>query len=117
MKIHTETTISAAHHLPGYNGLCKNVHGHSFKIEVEIIGLINKEIGMLVDFKEVKDIINKFDHTDLNDYFENPTAENIAHHLANAISLRYPETTVSVKVWESATSWASESVSQSKLNY
>lgn len=72
--------FEAAHHLPNYDGVCKNLHGHSYKLEVEVSGFIEEITGMIMDFKELKEIVNKyvvnvFDHSNLNDHFENPTAE------------------------------------------
>ena len=106
MQVHTEVTISAAHHLPNYKGKCANVHGHSWKVEVDIEGSIKKGTGMVVDFSTIKDIINKLDHKDLNTIIPNPTAENITMYILNAIhDLGYFHD-VKVKVWESATSYA-----------
>lgn len=71
-------------------GLCNNpnYHGHNYELIVQITGTINPETGYLIDMKEVsqlvqKEIIQKFDHKNLNlDVPEfadlNPTAENIA---------------------------------------
>ena len=106
MQVHTEVTISAAHHLPGYDGPCKNLHGHSFKIEADIMGKVNKDTGMLVDFRDIKNIINELDHTNLNRIIKNPTAENISSYLVSRMKKKYPKLLIKVKVWESATSWA-----------
>lgn len=73
----------AAHHLPAHEGKCKNVHGHSYLLEIEITGRINEggmNPGMIMDFGMVKDIVEKkilsrVDHQDLNTIWENPTAE------------------------------------------
>ncbi|TBH74129.1 6-pyruvoyl trahydropterin synthase family protein [Aquirufa nivalisilvae] len=71
-------------------GLCNNpnFHGHNYELIVQITGTINPETGYVIDMKEVsqlvqKEIIQKFDHKNLNlDVPEfadlNPTAENIA---------------------------------------
>ncbi|MFL0161847.1 6-pyruvoyl trahydropterin synthase family protein [Aquirufa salirivi] len=71
-------------------GLCNNpnFHGHNYELIVQITGTINPETGYVIDMKEVsqliqKEIIEKFDHKNLNlDVPEfaqlNPTAENIA---------------------------------------
>ncbi len=62
-----------AHALYGYDGPCKNIHGHSYKLSVTIIGKINNvkkhpKNGMVVDFTDLKKIVNSniidcFDHT------------------------------------------------------
>jgi len=111
MQVHTEVTISAAHHLPDYKGKCSNVHGHSWRIEVDIDGSVDPNTGMLVDFSKIKDIINELDHKDLNDIIPNPTAEHIVCYILNRMRDEIPlkmSDEAQVKVWESATSWASD---------
>lgn len=78
-------SFEAAHHLPNYKGACHNLHGHSYKVEVTIGGTIyekGEKKGMILDFKDLKEIIKseigRYDHKNLNDYFENPTAEVMA---------------------------------------
>lgn len=67
-----EFTFDSAHMLAGHEGLCKNVHGHTYKVHVEVAhknNLINEgpSEGMVVDFKHMKDLFNehlfsKLDH-------------------------------------------------------
>jgi len=76
-------TFDAAHRLLDYNGKCANLHGHTWKGEVRIINIysIDKVVpdGILLDFSKIKKIIEKFDHTYLNDLINiNPTAENLS---------------------------------------
>ncbi|MFA5618896.1 MAG: 6-carboxytetrahydropterin synthase [Weeksellaceae bacterium] len=64
--------FEAAHALHGYDGKCRNIHGHSYKLEVTILGtpiMDNKhpKSGMVIDFGDIKKIVNeeiidKFDH-------------------------------------------------------
>lgn len=66
MRIVKIFTFSAAHRLPGHEQ-CKNLHGHTYKLEVEIEGEQDSS-GMVVDFIKFKDfvnklIINKIDHS------------------------------------------------------
>ncbi|AAB90801.1 conserved hypothetical protein [Archaeoglobus fulgidus DSM 4304] len=79
MIIGISTSFSAAHSIPGHKK-CGKVHGHNFKVEVEISGKV-KENGMVMDFFDLKRIVNevvaKFDHTLLNEQIEIPTSENI----------------------------------------
>ncbi|MFQ5446857.1 MAG: 6-pyruvoyl tetrahydropterin synthase family protein [Saprospiraceae bacterium] len=66
-------TFEMAHALPGYDGACKNIHGHSYRLEVTVIGTPLQEPGhpkdgMVMDFKDLKRIINDqvvniFDHS------------------------------------------------------
>jgi len=65
MKIAKEFRWEMGHRLPFHEGLCKNIHGHSYKMAVEIVGEVNKS-GMIIDFydlgKVIKPIINEYDH-------------------------------------------------------
>lgn len=76
--------FEAAHYLPNYDGPCKNVHGHTYKLEVgvSLIFFVINENGMIIDLKLLKKIVETnildiLDHTLLNDKIENPTCENI----------------------------------------
>ena len=73
--------FSASHYLSNYHGKCENLHGHNYKLIVSVKGKV-KEDGMVVDYKEIKKIvqekiIEKIDHTNLNDLIENPSSENL----------------------------------------
>lgn len=78
--------FSAAHNLKGYQGKCEALHGHNWKVEVSLGSEQLDKIGMVEDFKVVKEklrgILDLFDHKYLNvlPYFKkrNPTSENIA---------------------------------------
>lgn len=106
--------FSSAHNLRNYNGKCENVHGHTFEVELllELEKLNN--IGISIDFKDVKNVLkaelDKLDHYYLNqiDPFDkiNPSAENIAHFLYNKIKIKLPELK-EVFVWESENARAS----------
>lgn len=78
-----EFTFDAAHHLHNYEGKCKNLHGHTYKVIFGISGFID-ERGILVDFNDIKDIWKKeieiyLDHKYLNETLPpmNTTAENM----------------------------------------
>lgn len=103
--------FASAHSLRGYPGDCAKLHGHNWKIEVQVSGDKLNEIGMLVDFKEIKrqakEVVAELDHTFLNDHphfkEKNPTAENIAEYLYQQIQQRIQSSTVrmhSLTVWE-----------------
>ena len=70
MKIYKEFTFDCAHMLSNYTGACKNIHGHTYKLQVEVIGepLTSGDCqGMLIDFKDLKTathvaILDKVDH-------------------------------------------------------
>lgn len=57
-------TFEMAHALPGYDGACRNLHGHSFRLEVTISGIPleqpgHPKNGMVMDFKDLKNIVKK----------------------------------------------------------
>ena len=78
--------FAAAHQLHGYEGNCARLHGHNWKIVVEVSGQKLDGVGMVMDFKTMKKAANqvadRLDHFYLNDIppFDtiNPTAENLA---------------------------------------
>ena len=110
-----------AHVLKDYDGPCRNIHGHSYKLFVTVSGIPNNDIrspklGMVMDFKDLKSIVknhvvNRFDHalvisseTD-SDMVESmqkhmeklilvdyqPTSENLVDNFAKIISSKLPE--------------------------
>ncbi len=115
MKVCKIFQWDAAHRLVlPYKSPCANVHGHTYKVEVEVEGPIN-EVGMVVDFSELKRQINNigFDHTFLNDTMdENPTAENLVLSLKKQIDVKFslPEfkglRISRIRIWETPSSWA-----------
>lgn len=105
MKIKLIRSFSAAHRLPKYNGPCHDLHGHTWKTVFIIEGPV-REDGMVCDFKVIKKLLddNLPDHQFLNDFVENPTAENLAQYLFDKISSALAEknlTLISIEVWES----------------
>ena len=107
MKACGEFYFDAAHTLPGHNGKCKHLHGHTYKLEVVIKGETGKD-GMILDFGELKktvkeDVLNELDHTNLNEIFDNPTAENMAQWIFNKLKNKLP--LFSVKLWEGTKNW------------
>ena len=82
MELTVAFHFAASHFLTKYHGKCENLHGHNYKILINIEGPV-KEDGMVLDFKVIKDkvnskVIDKLDHTHLNDTIDNPSAENLA---------------------------------------
>lgn len=94
-KLETIETFDAAHYLPNYDGKCKNLHGHSWKIKVRCESETLNKDGFVVDFSALKKIIREFDHTLLNTFIANPTAENIARYFYERIP-----NCKSITVWE-----------------
>ena len=72
IRITKQFSFEAGHALYGYDGKCKNVHGHSYKLSVTVIGnkitdTKNVKLGMVIDFGDLKkivseEIVDKFDH-------------------------------------------------------
>lgn len=93
--------FSAAHYLREYRGKCEELHGHNYLIVVHITGKKLPKSGMVYDFKEIKDYLDKIlpDHKLLNKVYKfNPTTENLAKHFFDTIKKKYPVT--KVEVWE-----------------
>lgn len=115
--------FEACHHLPHYDGACHNIHGHSYKLEVTVSGQVSKnendpKCGMIIDFKDLKAIVksvavDKYDHSNLNEFFPNPTAEIMVKQIAVDIMSKLPQGVylMSCKLWETSTSYAEWNVS------
>ena len=109
-ELRVKSHFDAAHYLRGYNGPCANLHGHTWNYEVVIKGEQLNRLGMLIDFKEIKEVVkvdihSKFDHAEINKKVPftvvNPTAENLAEYIYNVVN-QYPGLdVVEVTVWES----------------
>lgn len=112
MRIGKTYYFEAAHSLPGHNGKCRNLHGHSYKLEVTVEGGLLYEEGtsddnMVMDFADldalVKPMVALYDHTNLNDHeeFKRTTAEGIllsmADFLRKAVEDRYASEVVGRK--------------------
>lgn len=93
------TRFAAAHNLRGYRGKCENLHGHNWDVTVKVASSALDNLGMVMDFKELKSstekILEELDHKYLNEqapFLEvNPTTENLARHLFNRLSKAMPE--------------------------
>lgn len=113
-----EFTFEMAHALFNYDGPCKNIHGHTYKLQVTLLGLVNQNAahvknGMVVDFGELKrvvtaEVINNYDHAlVLNEVISaslracayaltekihfvpfQPTCENLLLHFKNLIKAK-----------------------------
>jgi 6-pyruvoyltetrahydropterin/6-carboxytetrahydropterin synthase len=111
-KITKEFSFSASHQLPqlGDGHPCARVHGHNYKVKVELkADFLNKE-GMVQDYGELKPIKNwidkTLDHRHLNDVIPGyPTAENIAKWIYYKWKTRFPLLSA-VEVSETDKTWA-----------
>jgi len=61
---------------------------------------------MVVDFTDLKKILRSLDHQNLNDFLPQPTAENLAIYIANAVKSIRRDVTVTVRVWETHNNYA-----------
>ena len=125
-----------AHALNGYNGPCKNIHGHSYELHVTVRDANNNEDyieapGFIIDFKELKKIvqeavIDKFDHKlvlskafivhnpttrnneNLVEFDEEPSAENLLIYISKTLRNSLPRTVklINLKLFETKDSYA-----------
>ena len=105
-----ETTFSAAHYINGHEGQCGRLHGHNWKVLVEVCTDQLNDIGMAIDFHHLNEltrvVLKKFDHQYINDIpiFKemNPTAENLARYIYEQIEVKLPEgiKMKQVSLWE-----------------
>ena len=120
MRLVVEETFSAAHRLLGYDGPCGKLHGHNWRVRVEIEGRPDNIQYMVVDFTEIKRIIRELDHKvllceddkmclilavnghDVVKLPHNPTCECLAEYIARRIIEIYGQrlSYISVTVWE-----------------
>jgi len=126
IRITKQFKMEMAHALHGYDGLCKNIHGHSYKLWVTLKGDIkdesgHKKDGMVLDFSLLKKIvkptiIDKYDHSlvlnansphaeiDLSAFDKvfhlpyQPTSENLVHDFAKTIIKLLPENVTLYKI-------------------
>jgi 6-pyruvoyltetrahydropterin/6-carboxytetrahydropterin synthase len=100
--------FSASHQLRLYDGSLEPLHGHNWKIKASVAAENLDPIGVVMDFHELerklRDIIGPMHHRHLNDLppfaATNPSAENVAVHIAAALQLPKGIKLLSVEVWE-----------------
>jgi len=110
-EIFREFTFEAAHRLPhvpdGHK--CARLHGHSYRVIVNVTGPVGEETGWVMDFSDVKaafrPLEEQLDHYYLNDIpgLENPTSENLARWIWERLTPSLPELSA-VTVRETCTS-------------
>lgn len=136
VRLTKEFCFEMAHLLDGYDGLCRNIHGHSYKLFVTVAGTPESDItspkyGMVMDFSVLKkivkeEVVDRLDHAMLvrkgtkqaeqirgmaERIYEveyQPTCENMVIDFTDRIRHRLPENVrlVSLKLHETATSFA-----------
>lgn len=125
MRVCKTFSFDASHQLPNHNGKCRNLHGHTYKLEVMVEGDVvqsNPDLplsdeGMVIDFGEIKEIYRNhleplLDHKHLNETVPVPvtTCELVAtwirdtfFEMLNGGHRVHP---VKVRLWETPTSYA-----------
>jgi 6-pyruvoyltetrahydropterin/6-carboxytetrahydropterin synthase len=138
VRVTKEFGFEMAHALWNYDGACKNIHGHSYRLFVTIIGTPiadedNVKFGMVLDFKDLKEVVKKnvvdiLDHSlivykntnqdslkNLSAMYEKvfvydfqPTCENLILHIADILKVEIPFNLelFSLKLYETASSYA-----------
>jgi 6-pyruvoyltetrahydropterin/6-carboxytetrahydropterin synthase len=87
-EVTVDAGFSSGHYLRNYKGKCENPHGHNYRVLVTLRGETLDETGLLLDFKELKNIlrpvVDYLDHQMINDLepftVVNPSAENLARY-------------------------------------
>jgi 6-pyruvoyltetrahydropterin/6-carboxytetrahydropterin synthase len=104
--------FSSAHLLRGHQGKCARLHGHNYKVEVYVRGHKLNEIGLLIDFADLKaatkKIVDYLDHKNINelppfDQEINPTAEEMAAWFLREVGRQINDDRVQVykvRMWE-----------------
>jgi len=138
VRVTKEFSFETAHALWNYDGACKNIHGHSYRLFITLLGVPladegDPKFGMVIDFKDLKDIVKKnivdnLDHALL--VYKNaegesldavksmyqkvysfdfqPTCENLVIYIAETLKEKLPGhlSLHVVKLYETATSYA-----------
>lgn len=110
-------TFDAAHKIPNHDGKCRELHGHTYRLEVTVKGVVdpnedNSTHGMVIDFADIKRVFKDHieplvDHKYLNETI--PVPVTTAEVLAGWIWKVYADkgmTPCSVRLWETPTSYA-----------
>ena len=123
-EVMIERNFSSAHQLRGYKGKCENLHGHNYKVEIFARGPELNNIGLLIDFGDLKEaadeIVRYLDHRNINELppFDeelNPSAENLAKFFVDYLNSRISDDRVQVykvRCYETPTSVATYQLSE-----
>ncbi len=107
MRLSRTFKFDAAHKLVDYHGICARMHGHTYTLTVTVEGEPD-ERGMIIDFFDIKKIVEEkviqlLDHNCLNDFYEQPTLENVADDIFQKLEKEFDKTNAilfSVKLCE-----------------
>lgn len=117
IRVSKEFSFETAHALDMHQSKCRNIHGHSYKLTITVLGPVKEDqsqpdVGMVIDFTELKNIVNqevvdKLDHAlilksdsrfkgiekhnDKTIYVDyHPTCENILQEIVEVVSVELP---------------------------
>ena len=101
-------TFEAAHRLAWHSGKCRNLHGHSYRLDVSVEGPLDAN-GVVLDFDVLQDVvrsnvIDAWDHRDLNEVLDNPTAELLAQRAWDLLTGAGLDL-AALRLWETTDSW------------
>jgi len=108
--------FAAAHRLREFGGKCEGLHGHNWKVEVEVQAEETGPTGVVIDFAVLKQalsaVLDELDHKDLNchEHFNrvNPSSEELARYIFGCLKDKVaPAKLARVTVWESHEACAS----------
>ena len=93
MQVCKSFVFDACHFLPYHDRRCKFMHGHTYHMEICVQNRVLQETGMVMDFGELKtivneDVIDSFDHGFLNQYIDYPTCEMMVTWIWAVLSRR-----------------------------
>ncbi len=106
--------FEASHKLPWHQGKCGRDHGHSYILDLTIAGEVkpdngDPDAGMVMDFYDVGKVVkplieDKFDHHNINELMQNPTAERMVEWLARELKPQIPGL-CKIRLFETRTGW------------
>lgn len=108
MMIFLEDSFDSAHFLPNVpdGHKCKNMHGHTYRIRIEVFGKVGETTGWVIDYSEIKSnwepIKTMLDHHLLNDLIglQNPTCELIAKFIWDRLRTWIPISRIELRETE-----------------
>lgn len=106
MELSVDFHFCSAHRLPYYDGPCFRQHGHNYRLQVTLGGKPNPKDGMIEDFEVIRKkvwetVLAQCDHHDLNEFLDNPTAENLIQWMWDRLKPVMPALK-ELRLWETS---------------
>ncbi|HDM36259.1 MAG TPA: 6-carboxytetrahydropterin synthase QueD [Candidatus Syntrophoarchaeum butanivorans] len=111
MKVGVSLVFDAAHSLPEYEGKCRNIHGHTYRVDIVVEGDIAPDTRFVIDFADLKallrEVVEELDHRYINEIIDYPTAEYIALYIRDEMVKRLDKRLriVSLRLYEGEDKW------------